>query len=117
MQTRLTLQPHQRGAKHLLAQYGDRLLCVRYRYDPEQQKRLKTVELIVEEREWTPKKDRRPYGRVVDIRVAAAELEIRRQVKSAGGKWQPQRGVWELLYEHVLALQLEGRIVHGQAGI
>jgi len=29
MHTRLTLQPHQRGAKQLLAKYGDRLVCVR----------------------------------------------------------------------------------------
>ena len=36
MRTRLTLRPHQRGAKRLLAQYGDRLVCVRHRYDAEQ---------------------------------------------------------------------------------
>ena len=54
MHTRLTLQPHQRGAKQLLAKYGDRLVGVRYRYDTQQKKRLKTVELVVEERPWAP---------------------------------------------------------------
>lgn len=49
MRTRLTLQPHQDGAKHLQAQYGDRLVRVRYRYDEQRKKRIKTVELIVEE--------------------------------------------------------------------
>jgi hypothetical protein len=49
MRTRLTLRPHQRGAQQLLAQYGNRLVCVRYRYEAQQQKRVKTVELIVEE--------------------------------------------------------------------
>jgi hypothetical protein len=51
MRIRLTLHPHQRGAKQLLAQYGDRLVCVRYRYDESRKKRFKTVEVIVEERE------------------------------------------------------------------
>jgi hypothetical protein len=33
MRTRLHLKPGQKGTKQLLAQYGDRLVCVRYRYD------------------------------------------------------------------------------------
>ncbi len=36
MRTRLTLRPHPRGAKRLLAQYGDRLVWVRHRYEAEQ---------------------------------------------------------------------------------
>jgi hypothetical protein len=31
----LRLKPGQKGTKRLLAQYGDRLICVRYRYDAE----------------------------------------------------------------------------------
>jgi hypothetical protein len=65
MQTRLTLQPHQRGAKQLLAKYGDRLVCVRYRYDFEQKRRLKTVELIVEECHWIPETKGENVGRRV----------------------------------------------------
>jgi hypothetical protein len=48
METRLTLAPGQNGTKKLLARYGDRLVCVRYRYDSERAVRHKTVELIVE---------------------------------------------------------------------
>ena len=55
MKTRLNLKPGQKGAGKLSAQYGDRLLCVRYRYDEERKKRLKTVELITEETDWEPK--------------------------------------------------------------
>ncbi|MGH7551901.1 MAG: hypothetical protein ACREMQ_02610 [Longimicrobiales bacterium] len=29
----LHLKPGEKGTKQLLAQYGDRLICVRYRYD------------------------------------------------------------------------------------
>ena len=31
MHTTTTLQPGQRGAKQLVTQYGDQLVCVRYR--------------------------------------------------------------------------------------
>ena len=48
METRLSLAPGQNGTKKLLAIYGDRLVCVRYRHDAERKQRHKTVELIVE---------------------------------------------------------------------
>lgn len=51
---RLHLKPGQKGTKQLLEQYGDRLVCVRYRYDAERKKRFKTVELLVAERDWEP---------------------------------------------------------------
>lgn len=49
MRTRLTLIPGQNGTKSLLERYGDRLVCVRYRYDEKKEKRYKNVELIFEE--------------------------------------------------------------------
>ncbi len=55
MKARSTLKPGQRGTLKLSAQYGEQLLYVRYRYDPLRKKRLKTVELIVEETDWEPR--------------------------------------------------------------
>jgi hypothetical protein len=49
MRVRLKLKPGQRGTKNLVNQYGDRLICVRYRYDEKTKKRYTTVELIVAE--------------------------------------------------------------------
>jgi len=49
---RLHLKPGQKGTEQLLAQYGDRLICVRYRYDAQRKKRFKTVELLVAECDW-----------------------------------------------------------------
>ena len=33
METRVTLQPGDKGTKKLVRKFGDQLLCVRYRYD------------------------------------------------------------------------------------
>ena len=63
MRTLLHLKPGQKGTKQLLAQYGDRLVCVRYRYDAQRKKRFKTVELIVAERDWEPPPPRLPRMR------------------------------------------------------
>ncbi|MBL8190254.1 MAG: hypothetical protein JNK38_19715, partial [Acidobacteria bacterium] len=46
------LKPGQPGTKRLVSQYGQSLLNVRYRYDPEQRNRFKTIELIIEESFW-----------------------------------------------------------------
>jgi len=108
------LSPGHRGAKQLLARYGDQLMCVRYRryQDDEQlQKRFKTVELIVEEGDGMPQATSKAGDRRVSLRGAVSELDIRAQVKRAGGIWQRDRRVWDLRYDQVVALGLEGRIV------
>ena len=110
MRIRVTLHPHQRGAHKLLAQYGDRLVCVRYRYDEQLKKRWKMVELIVEEGSWDPPKQQASES-LVFVHVALPEVEMRRQVKRAGGVWDPHRRAWELRSDRVKALGLESRIV------
>jgi hypothetical protein len=115
MRTRLTLHPGDRGAKQLHEQYGEQLVCVRYRHDEQRQKRYKTVELIVKEYDWKPDEKRNPSDRTVQIRVAASEREVRLQVKQAGGIWNPQLQVWELRQDQVSALGLASRIVGGKS--
>jgi hypothetical protein len=111
---RLTLHPGQNGAKQLQAQYGDRLVCVRYRSDEHQQKRFKTVELIVEEREWRPDGGQWTNERLVGVQIAAREVELRGRIKQAGGRWDAQRQVWELRYEQAVALGVTERIVKAE---
>ena len=86
MHIRSTVHPGQRGAKKLLTQYGDRLVCVRYRYDEQRQKRVKTVELIVEEEPWVPLATPQPAEALVAIRTARSEVTLRQQVKRLGGR-------------------------------
>ena len=49
------------------------------------------------------------------MRVGFAEVELRAQVKQAGGQWNRSRRVWELRYDHVVGLKLEARIVEEKA--
>ena len=111
MRPRLHLTPGQIGTQQLLAQYGDRLICVRYRYDPQRQKRLKAVELLLTERDWEP--PRPPYAdhQIIGVRIALAEVAGRERAKQAGGPWNPDRQVWELPYRDAVALRLATRIV------
>jgi hypothetical protein len=108
MRTRLKLKPGQRGTKRLLAEYGERLLCVRYRYDEATRKRYKTIELIVDIVDWEPKT--RP-DTIVGISVEYREADIRQRVKQAGGKWNPVARQWRIRYATAVALGLEDRIV------
>jgi hypothetical protein len=111
MPTRLHLKPGQKGTKQLLAQYGDRLTCVRYRYDPQRKKRFKTAELLVGERDREPRRPRFAQDQIVGLRVAFADVAVRDRVKQAGGTWNPERRVWRLRYDRVVALGLNSRIV------
>ena len=111
----LRLRPGQKGTKQLLAQYGDRLICVRYRYDAQRKKRFKTVELLVAEGHWEPPPPRFPPDQVVDLRVSFADAAIRDRVKRAGGTWNPDRKIWQLRYDRVVALGLTRRIVDDRA--
>lgn len=111
MRTRLTLHPEQDGAEHLREQYGERLVCVGYRYDETKKQRWKTVELIVEQSAWEPPRGQWQDEMPVAIQVAAQEREVRQRVKAAGGKWNPKALVWELPYREVVALGLTARVV------
>lgn len=108
MRTRLKLKPGQRGTKKLLQQYGARLICVRYRYDEDRQRRYKTVELIVDEVEWRPRL--RP-GTIVYLRVAWDEKDIQAKIRQTGGRWNGQKRYWELRYDLAQKLGLENRII------
>jgi hypothetical protein len=49
MKTRVKLKPGQKGTKRLTGEYGDSLVCVRYRYDAETGKGYETAEIVVSE--------------------------------------------------------------------
>ncbi len=91
------------------------ILCVRSRYDAPRKKWFKTVELIIAEREWEPPPPRVAADTIEGVRVGFAEVEVRDRVKQAGGRWNRSRKVWEMRYDHVVALKLESRIVEEES--
>jgi hypothetical protein len=103
------LRPGQRGTKQWVAKFGDRLVCVRYRYDAQHHKRYTTVEAIVAEGLWTPPPP--APDTIVGVRVAWGEAALARQIKAAGGQWNRQQQLWNIRYDQVVALGLVDRIV------
>lgn len=93
-----------RGTARWLGQFGDKLVCVRYREDPTTGKRITTVELIVEER--PPK-----AGTRLLVEIKFQESGLRQRVKEFGGQWDPSRKLWHLSYEAIQALGLQDRVI------
>jgi len=84
---------------------------VRYPSDAQRKKRFKTVELLVAERDWEPPRPRFAHDQIVALRVAFADVAVRDRVKQIGGTWNPERRVWQLRDDRVVALDLNSRIV------
>lgn len=103
------LKPGQNGTKRLLEQYGDKLLCVRYRYDETRKTRFKTVELIVEERPWQPPFRFRDDD-LAPVVVKFEETDLRERLRKARAKWDPEAKVWLVPYGKIRGTELEARI-------
>jgi len=105
------LKPGQDGTKGLLDQYGEKLVCVRYRYDEGLHVRHKTIELIVETVPWTPHSEPIRSDFIVGVKVELQEVNLQKQIRQAGGKWNRQLRLWEIRYDQAVALSLQARIV------
>jgi hypothetical protein len=116
-------RPGEKGTQALMQKYGERLVCIRYRYDPARKKRLKTVELIVAEQDWQPPEPHpqelkatglgpKCYrtGRL-GLRLGFEETGLRKQIKAAGGLWDPAQKLWFVPEEEVRRLGLLERVV------
>ncbi|EGV28406.1 hypothetical protein ThidrDRAFT_3771 [Thiorhodococcus drewsii AZ1] len=115
MMTKTTLKPGQKGTKRLMEKYGERLICVHYRYDKQTSRRYTTVELVEEVSDWETPMTRisQPSefatSRRVAVRVDYWEAELRQQVKTC--IWRPRQKLWEMKYKNVIVLGLENRLV------
>lgn len=120
-------RPGQRGTRKLVALYGERLICIRYRYDAVSSTRYMTVELIVDQAAWTPPPPHphalKPKIEIdsiddlegmtpqhVGVKVFFREHELRDRVKAAGGPWSRSERLWRLPYQTAVSLGLEHRI-------
>ncbi len=104
----VTLRPGARGTKSLSSQFGNALVYVRYRYDSHALRRIKTIELIVDEVPWVP---RRVRASSVWVHLPFDDQALRHEVADAGGRWDAERRLWELPYPQAARLGLASRIV------
>lgn len=120
-----TLRPGQPGTKRLKERYGDRLIAVRYRLDRLTGTHYTTVELVVEQKyvlhrsndlpssPATPPASPSPAAKTA-LRILRHEHELQRQVRQAGGQWDPRNQVWLIEAEAVERLGLQERIIRGE---
>ena len=111
MKIKRIVKPGHPGTKKLVEKYGDNLVCVRYRYDVTKKRKLKTIELIIEDKPWQPNREKIPLNKLMNIRILTNEYHLRIKVKAAGGTWDHKKQVWRLPYKQVLELGLSNRIV------
>ena len=116
MKVRLTLRPGDNGTKKYHARYGQRLVCVRYRYDAARKLRFTTVELIVDQNRWDERdpgaQTRVPRpGDMVGVRIGYQETDLRALAKESGAIWRPRQRLWEMPFATAAKLGLGARIV------
>ncbi|ASM78948.1 hypothetical protein VITFI_CDS3171 [Vitreoscilla filiformis] len=120
---RKKIAPHQPGAGRWAERFGAYLVCVRYRDDLDTQRRVVTVELMVDERPLptppapppapaappAPAPSEHPAASV-GVRIEGWELNQRRQAKQAGARWHPNLGLWLMTRAQAEAAGLSDRI-------
>jgi hypothetical protein len=111
VKTRVKLKPGQRGTKKLLDQYGDALVCVRYRYYREKRKQFKTIEIIVSESDWIPPAPKYADSDLVALHIGYEEKSAQERARSLGGHWDRQQKVWLIRYGCIAGTALEKLIV------
>jgi len=99
------LLPSQQGARRWADEYGERLVRVRYRYDPDARLRFTTVEHVVESHPWQP-----AATDTALVQVDFEEHELRERIKACGGCWEPALKRWRVPRRLVTELQLEKRL-------
>jgi hypothetical protein len=107
MKIRARLKPGQKGTKKFVEKYGDSLVCIRYRYDEQNRKQYKTIEIIVSESDWTPPPAKYPDSTLVALKIGAKETTLQSQVKAVGGRWDIVKKVWIVPYGCIRGTKLE----------
>jgi len=89
------LKPGEHGTVRLVERFGDTLLCVRYRYDAIRGMRIKTAEIIVDEKPGKGVPRIRETDTVL-VQVPFTMKELRDRLKGVGAKWDPAQKLWRV---------------------
>lgn len=118
MRTLKTLRPGDKGTKELVARYGTSLLCVRYASTRKATPGGATgsrapFAVGCSATRKVALARRRSTDRKVALRIHWGETEVRHQIKSAGGWWDPNRRLWLLRRDQAERLGLLHRVAAG----
>lgn len=102
------MAPGQPGTKRWATQHGDKLLCVRYRQDPQRGERIVTVELEVDR---APLRPRHQDTDEVAVPIGWQETALRIQAREAGARWDSRQRVWHMSRAQARLLRLVDRII------
>ena len=98
----------QPGALKLARRFGDALVCVRYRHDPEGRYRYTTVELVVDE---APVKRRADLDATVMVHLAFNDTELQQLARAHGARWDDRQRLWAMPRRTAKKLELLACIV------
>src|SRR5512145_2920240 len=88
-------KPGQNGTHHLVSKFGNSLLCVRYRYDAIRNMRIKTAEIIVDEKAGKGMPRIRETDNVL-VQIPFTMKDLRDRLKAVGAKWDPVQKLWRV---------------------
>jgi hypothetical protein len=89
------LKPGENGTLGLVERFGNTLLCVRYRYDAIRDIRIKTAEIIVDEKPGKGVPRIRETDTVL-VQVPYTMKALRDRLKGVGAKWDPAQKLWRV---------------------
>ncbi|HVO51631.1 MAG TPA: hypothetical protein VMV60_11600 [Thermoanaerobaculia bacterium] len=100
-----TMRPGEPGTKRILRDWGPRLVCVRYRYNPALKRRVTTAEIVMNEGPWRHKRFEE-----VGIAIRSWENDLRQAIVEAGGLWDRGLALWVLPKKRAERLGLGDRL-------
>jgi hypothetical protein len=101
------LAPGAPGTKKYVNKYGDRLVCVRYKYDQHTGTKTKTIELIVTQEKWVKKKSAIPPNKKMYLNIHHTDTFLQKLVRDAGGTWDYKTRCLRLSFRMICSLGLE----------
>jgi hypothetical protein len=110
-EVRKTLRPGDPGTYRLARDWGERLVCVRYRVDRTKGVRFTTVEIVASPpKAWRPPNRPSPSA-LVYVRTGGDEWELKQRLRAAHAVWEPELKAWRLRFETAVRLKLRRRIL------
>ncbi len=107
------LKPGENGTLRLVERFGDKLLCVRYRYDAIRDMRIKTAEIIVDEKPGKGPPRIRQTDTVM-VQVPFTMKALRERLKAVGAKWDHKQKLWHVRWGLIRGdKELVERVVKG----